>query len=60
MGAAFLINRVWPSRKDNSLGRKLELRELLSAGEHLGEDIELAETSSDPFTFMVSLSNPES
>jgi len=50
MRAAILIDGVGAARKDNALGLELQLSKLLSAWEHLREDIELAQTTSNAFT----------
>lgn len=47
MRCVSIIHRVRTSRENDTLGFPREVGNLLSAGEHLGVDIELTKTASD-------------
>jgi hypothetical protein len=46
--SAILVDRVRSTGENDALRSELELRELLSARQHLREDVELTETACDP------------
>ena len=47
VGGSLLVDRVWASRKDDTLWSEVQLRERGSAWKHLGVDIELTKAAGD-------------
>ena len=47
MRTSFLIDGIWTTRKNDSFGSEVKLRDLLGTWEHLREDIQLSKTASD-------------
>lgn len=47
VGCAILIDGVWAAGENDTLGLPSQIGELLGAGEHLGVDIDFAQTAGD-------------